>query len=316
MTVARAIPTRVATLAATKGQGRRRRTSWAGYIFLLPWFVGFFGLTAAPMVASFVLSLTSFDLLNSPSWIGLQNYATMFAKDPRYLQSVKVTLEYVLVSVPLRLAFALLVAVALHRGLRALGLLRAAFYLPSLLGGSVAVAVLWRRVFAGDGLLNQVLAVFGLHNLPSWISNPDYSIWTLVALAVWEFGSPMVIFLAGLNQVPRELYEAAEVDGAGRWRRFIRITLPLLSPVIFFNLVMQTIGSFKSFTPAFVVSSGTGGPSDSTLLYTLYLYQQGFTFFHMGYAAAMAWVLLAVIAAFTFVNFISARLWVYYPDGR
>jgi multiple sugar transport system permease protein len=293
---------------------RRYLHNRAAYLLLLPWFVGFFGLTLGPMAASFLLSLTEFDLLSLPRWVGLDNYVAMFTADPRYQQSLRVTALYVLLSVPLRLAFALAVAVALHRGLKALGIFRAAFYLPSLLGGSVAIAVLWQQIFSADGLVNTVLGGFGLQDLPSWIANPDYSLFTLVALAVWEFGAPMVIFLAGLNQIPREFHEAAAVDGAGRVGTFVRITLPLLSPVIFFNLVMQTIGSFKTFTPAFVISNGTGGPSDSTLFYTLYLYQQGFTYFHMGYAAAMAWILLAVIAAFTAVNFFGARYWVHYTD--
>jgi len=286
----------------------------AALLFLAPWLLGFFGLTLLPMLGSLYLSLTSYDLLTAPRWIGLHNFAQLFTADPRYIQSIKVTVIYVFVSVPLRLVLALALAMVLRRGLKAIGLFRAAFYLPSLLGGSVAIAVLWRRLFAGDGLLNLALGEFGLDGLPSWVSNPDYAVYTLVLLAVWEFGSPMIIFLAGLNQIPKDLYDAAAVDGAGRVATFFRVTIPLLTPIIFFNLIMQVIGSFKTFTPAFVVSAGTGGPADSTLFYTLYLYQQGFTFFHMGYAAAMAWVLLAVIAAITAVNFLGSRYWVFYED--
>jgi multiple sugar transport system permease protein len=224
-----------------------------------------------------------------------------------------VTFLYVALAVPLKLAFALMVAMILNKGIRGLPLYRAMFYLPSLLGASVAIAVLWRRLFAGDGLLNQALLLFGIHG-PSWISNPDTSIYTLVALSVWQFGSPMIIFLAGLRQIPRDVYEAAEIDGAGRRQQFLRITLPLLTPVIFFNGVVQTIDAFKAFTPAFIISGGTGGPIDSTLFYTLYLYQEAFAYFRMGYASALAWILVVIIAAFTAFAFLSSRYWVHYND--
>jgi multiple sugar transport system permease protein len=218
--------------------------------------------------------------------------------------------------VPLELVFALAVAMVLDKGLRGLTLYRALFYIPSLLGGSVAIAVLWRQIFGYDGLVNEALALVGIDG-PSWISNPHTSLYTLVLLRVWQFGSPMIIFLAGLRQIPQELYEAAAIDGAGPFAKFFRITLPLLAPVIFFNLVLQTINAFKAFTPAFIVSAGTGGPIDSTLFYTLYLYQEAFGYFRMGYASAMAWVLLIVVGLFTGLAFLTSRFWVYYGDeGR
>jgi multiple sugar transport system permease protein len=198
---------------------------------------------------------------------------------------------------------------------RGVGIYRAAFYLPSLLGGSVAVAVLWRQVFDGDGLFNQVLALVGIQG-EDWISTPQYALGTLILLAAWQFGSPMLIFLAGLQQIPTDLYEAAAIDGAGAWTRFRKITVPLLTPVILFNLVMQMITAFQTFTPSFVISNGTGGPLDSTLLYTLYLYMRAFGNFEMGYASAMAWVLLAIIAIMTFLVFRSAGRWVFYGDER
>ena len=201
----------------------------------------------------------------------------------------------------------------LNRGIAGLPWYRAMFYLPSLLGASVAIAVLWRQLFAGDGLVNQFLAPFGIIG-PSWISNPDYSLYTLVALSVWQFGSPMIIFLAGLRQIPSEVYEAAEIDGASKSQQFWRITLPLLTPVIFFNAVVQTIDAFKAFTPAFIISSGTGGPINSTLFYTLYLYQEAFAYFRMGYASALAWILVVIVAAFTAFAFLSSRYWVHYSD--
>jgi len=216
--------------------------------------------------------------------------------------------------VPLKLIFALLVALAFNRGIKGLTLYRAIFYLPSLLGSSVAIAVLWRQLFASDGLVNMILwQAFGYEG-PSWISNPDYSIYTLVILSVWQFGSPMIIFLAGLRQIPQDMYEAAEIDGASKVRQFFRITLPLLTPVIFFNAVIQTIDAFKAFTPAFIISEGTGGPINSTLFYTLYLYQEAFGFFRMGYASALAWILVIIISLFTAFSFLSAKYWVHYDD--
>jgi multiple sugar transport system permease protein len=245
--------------------------------------------------------------------VGLDNYARMLTNDPHFLNAARVTLIYVVLSVPLSGAFALLVAVLLNRPMRGVGLYRAAYYLPSLLGGSVAVAILWRQIFGADGLINDALRYFGIVG-PSWISTPEYAIYTLIVLHVWQFGSPMLIFLAGLKQIPAELYDAAAVDGAGRVRAFFRITLPMLSPIIFFNLVLQTVNSFKAFTPAFIISGGTGGPADSTLFYTLFIYQEGFGNFRMGYASALAWVLLLVTAAFTVLAFRSARYWVHYAD--
>jgi multiple sugar transport system permease protein len=215
--------------------------------------------------------------------------------------------------VPLKLTFALLVALLLNRGIRGLPVYRAIFYLPSLLGSSVAIAILWRQIFDGDGVINTLLWQFGIEG-PSWISNPDYSLYTLVILAVWQFGSPMIIFLAGLRQIPTDMYEAASLDGASKMRMFFKITLPLLTPVIFFNGVVQTIDAFKAFTPAYVISSGTGGPIDSTLFYTLYLYQEAFGYFRMGYAAALAWILVIIIALFTAFSFLTSRYWVHYDD--
>jgi|SRR5215217_345558 len=284
-----------------------------GYLFLLPWFIGFFGLTLGPMITSLYLSFTNFDLLTSPDWVGASNYVRMFTNDPKFAASMRVTMFFVLFSVPLKLAFALGVALLLNRGMKGLPLYRALFYLPSLLGASVAIAILWRQIFAGDGLVNKFLSIFGIIG-PSWISNPNYSLWTLIILAIWQFGSPMIIFLAGLRQIPQDMYEAASLDGASKWRQFWKITLPLLTPVVFFNAIIQTIEAFKSFTPAFIISGGTGNPINSTLFYTLYLYQEAFGFFRMGYASALAWVLLALVAIFTAFSFLTSKYWVHYDD--
>jgi multiple sugar transport system permease protein len=284
-----------------------------GYLFLLPWFIGFFGLTVGPILTSLYLSFTNFDLLTQPDWVGGANYLRIFTADPKFAASMRVTLFFVIFSVPLKLAFALGVALLLNRGMRGLPLYRAVFYLPSLLGASVAIAVLWRQLFAGNGMVNALLGNFGIVG-PSWISNPRFSLWTLIVLSIWQFGSPMIIFLAGLRQIPTDMYEAASLDGASKFRVFWKITLPLLTPVVFFNAIIQTIEAFKSFTPAFIISGGTGNPINSTLFYTLYLYQEAFGFFRMGYASALAWILLAIIAVFTGFSFLSSKYWVHYDD--
>ncbi len=294
---------------------RRLRQSLVAYVFLLPWLIGLFGLTLGPTLASLYLSFTKFDLLSDPRWTGADNY-TGLLQDEHWLASVRVTLAYVVMEVPLKLGFALLVAWVLNQGLRGLSLYRAIYYVPSLLGGSVAVAILWRQIFGTDGLLNTFLHLVGFAHTPTWIVDPSYVLYTVVVLGVWQFGSPMVIFLAGLRQIPNELYEAATVDGAGRIARFRHVTLPLLTPIIFFNLVLQLIHSFHAFTPAFIISNGTGGPIDRTLFYTLYLYQQGFTHLKMGYAAAMAWVLFVAVAIFTATAFGTSRYWVFYQDRQ
>ncbi len=284
------------------------------YVFMLPWLIGFFVFTVGPILISLYLSFTNYDLFTAPEWNGTANYERLLTRDSRFGTSLNVTATYVAVSVPLRLAFALAVAMVLNRGLAGLGLYRAIYYLPSLLGGSLAISILWRQVFGLRGLLNQVLLLFGIEG-KSWIASPDTALFTLILLGVWQFGSPMIIFLAGLKQIPRELYEASEIDGAGKRAQFFRITLPLLTPIIFFNLIMQMIGSFQAFTPSFIITAG--GPIDATLFYSLYLYQQGFVNFRMGYAAALAWILLVIIAIFTALAFFSSRYWVYYEDdGR
>jgi multiple sugar transport system permease protein len=295
---------------------RSIRRNAAGYLFLTPWLIGFFGLTLGPTLASLYLSFTDYDLLTPARWDGLGNYEYAFLHDDRLRNALSVTFAYVSWSVPLKLMVALALAMALDRSVRGVSFYRAVFYLPSLLGASVAIAVLWRQIFGPDGLVNQLLALVGLSG-PSWVTHPDYALWTLVGLAIWQFGSPMIIFLAGLRQIPQDLYEAASMDGAGPVRQFFRITLPLLAPVIFFNLVLQTIEGFKAFTQAFIVSGGNGGPIDATLFYTLYLYTEAFSNFRMGYASALAWILLVIIGVFTAIAFLSSRYWVYYEDeGR
>ncbi|WP_246064439.1 carbohydrate ABC transporter permease [Nonomuraea longispora] len=289
-----------------RGQGA------AAHVFLIPWWLGLVLVTAVPLLASLYLAFTDYNILSSPEFNGLANFRRMF-EDEYFWAAVRVTLVYVLVSIPLQLGFALLLALVLDRGLRGLAFYRSAFYLPSLLGTSVAVAILWRQVFGDSGLMDRALSFFGLE-LGSWLQNPSLSLSTLIVLNVWTFGSPMVIFLAGLRQIPEELYEAARVDGASVVRQFTGVTIPLLTPIIFFNLILQTIGAFQTFTQAHVVSGGTGGPANSTLFYTLYIYQQGFTNFDMGYASALAWMLMAAICLVTAVHFVLSKYWVFYGD--
>lgn len=303
-----------ATLTRRRGKSvLQKRENRAAYLFLAPWFLGLALITIGPIVASLVLSFTDYSLLESPNWIGFENFERML-DDPRPHNSLRVTFTYVFVSVPFVLALALALAMVLDRGLRGLPFYRSVYYLPSLLGGSVAIAILWKIVFGTNGLVNQVLGLFGLEDLPGWVGHPDYALSTLIVLNVWTFGSPMIIFLAGLRQIPQMYYEAAAVDGAGSMRRFLSITLPLLTPIIFFNLILETIKAFQTFSQAFIVSGGTGGPADSTMFYTLYLYLRGFGAFDMGYASALAWFLLMIIAGLTAVNFIASRFWVHYGD--
>lgn len=295
---------------ATNAPKRRpkRESQGPAWVFLSPWVLGAIVLTLLPMAVSLYLSFTDYDLFDPPRWVGLRNYVQMFTEDPRYWRSVVTTLTYVVIAVPLQLALALAVALALKSMKRGKGFYRSAFYAPSLLGASMSIALVWRAVFNDGGTVDNLLGTGG------WVNKPGWALLAVALLTVWQFGAPMVIFLAGLQQIPSELYEAAAVDGAGKWRQFVSVTVPMLSPVLFFNLVLQTIQAFQVFTPAFALSAGKGGPADSTLVYTLYLYDRGFVASHMGYASAMAWVLLLVIGAVTAVLFRTSRSWVFYAS--
>ena len=283
-----------------------------GYIFIFPWLLGFLGLTVIPMAATLFLGFTSYDLFSTPKWIGLDNFRRMFFGDPRYWNSVKATLYFSFVSVPLKLSFALLVAMILNAKQKLVEFYRALYYMPSVVGTSVAVAVMWREIFGTDGLVNAFLELFVGNVEISWLGNPDTAIWTLILLVVWQFGSPMLIFLAGLKQIPDELYESADIDGSGGFRKFLHMTLPMLTPIFLFNLIMQVIFGFTAFTQAFIVTGGA--PLDTTNFYALYLYQRAFEDFQMGYGAAMAMVLLITVAVFTSLIFRSSQYWVHYED--
>lgn len=284
----------------------------SGYVFASPFIIGFLAFTIIPMLYSFYISFTSFKIASPPVWIGLSNYIRMFTNDPRFIKSVTVTLYYVFVSVPLKVGFALVVAFLLTRPTKLAPFYRSVYYLPSLVGGSVAVSLVWKELFAIKGLVNNTLSVFGLKEAISWLGDPTYAIWVLIILTVWQFGSSMIIFAAGLQQIPVSYYEAAQIDGASVVQQFFHITMPCLSPVILFNLVMQTISGFMNFTQAFIITKG--GPMESTHFYALYLYKSAFNYFEMGYASAMAWVLLLMVAVVTALIFKTSSRWVFYES--
>lgn len=303
---------------ATRSSQRRRewRETAAGYGFLIPWLIGFFGLTIIPMVYSLYLSFTRYNIFQPPKWVGFDNYVRLFTNDPQFIQSAQITLVYVLVGTPITLAAALIVAMLLNYRDKGSGFFRSAFYAPSLIGGSVSVAIVWRAMFGSEGPVDNALSFFGL-DIGGWIGNPALVLPAMIVLAIWQFGATMVIFLAGLKQIPKELYEAAEMDGAGAWHRFRTVTLPMLSPVIFFNLLLGLIGAFQVFASAYIISNGSGGPAGMTNFITLYLYKRGFSDGQMGYAAAIAWVLLIVVAVIAFILFRTQRSWVHYAgDNR
>jgi len=292
---------------------RTIKNQLTGYFFISPFIIGFLAFTLFPIAASLYLSFTEFNMFSTPRWTGFENYAEMFTGDRKYWKSVSVTFYYVFIGVPLRLAFALFIAMILNRVSRAIGIYRTMFYLPSIIGGSVAVSIMWRNLFGDEGIVNLGLMAIGIDPV-RWFGNPTAALWMLILLSVWQFGSSMLIFLAGLKNIPAELYEAASVDGANGAHKFFKITLPMLSPVILFNAVMQTIGAFMSFIPAYIITKGEGGPLDGTLLYSLYLFRQAFVFFNMGYGSAMAWVMLLIVGVLTYLLFKSSKFWVHYES--
>lgn len=279
----------------------------AGVVFSAPFIIGFLLFMLVPVGISFYYSLCDFNILSEPVFRGLKNYTTMLG-DETFWKSLKVTIFYTVVSVPLKLIFALIVAQLLLKTSKITGLYRALYYLPSIIGGSVAVAILWKRIFATDGLVNNLLGRIGIKPI-AWLGDTDIAIWILVLLTVWQFGSSMLIFLSALKQIPATLYEASTVDGAGKWKQFTKITLPLLTPTIFFNLVMQMINGLLAFTQCFIITKGQ--PMDSTLFYMVYMYRQSFEFYNTGYGAALAWVMLVIVGIVTALLFATKKLWVY-----
>lgn len=308
---------RSTAVAVKSAAGTKKRRSFlsrwdapiAGYLFILPWLLGFFGLTAYPMFLSLYYSFTDYTLMESINWVGFHNYERIFTADAKFLQSVKITFLYVLASVPLKLAAALLVAVLLNKAMKGISAYRTAIYFPSLIGGSIAVSLLWRNIFGVDGIFNEILAKFGIQGI-GWITNPSTALWTLILLTVWQFGSSMVIFLAGLKQIPNDLYEASGVDGANRFVQFFKITLPMLSPTIYFNLIMGVINAFQMFTSAYVITNG--GPMNSTYVYAMYLYERAFSRYQLGYSSALAWIMLIMIVIVAAIIAGTSKYWVFY----
>lgn len=284
------------------------------FIFILPWLIGFLVFELYPLVSSLYYSFTKFRILDSPQFIGLGNYVEMFFEDPVFFKSVSVTLIYVLVSVPLKLAFALVVAVILSNKIKFASFFRTVYYIPSLLGSSVGIAVVWRGMFRKTGILNYILSFFGIDG-PEWLGDQRTALAMLILLSVWQFGSSMIIFLAGLNQVPASMKESAAIDGANAVQSFFRVSLPMITPVIFFNLIMQCINAFQTFTSAFIISRGTGGPAYGTYLYVMHIYNMAFVKYRLGYASALSWVLLVVILIFTLIVFKTQDNWVHYETG-
>lgn len=284
-----------------------------GFWYVLPYVLGLMVFTAIPFVASLWLSFTDYRLMQGSEFVGLRNYVDLFTDDRTFAKSLNVTLLYVAMTVPLKLAFALFIAVVLNYKLKGIGFFRTAYYVPSILGGSIAIAVLWRYIFADTGLMNIALTSVGFEAV-NWFGNPGTALFTITLLRLWQFGSAMVIFLAALQSIDKSLYEAAAIDGASKWRTFVSITLPLLTPVIFFNLIMQMVQAFQEFNGPYVITNG--GPLKSTYLLPLYIYEMAFKKFDMGYASAIAWVLFAIIMVLTVVAFWSSRRWVYYAGDK
>jgi multiple sugar transport system permease protein len=292
---------------------RQIKEDIAGYLFISPWLVGFFAFSVIPIFMSLYFSFTNYDILGSPVFSGIANFKRMVT-DARFWKSLQVTFTYAFISVPSRLIFAFFIAALFKRASRMIRFYQAAFYLPSLVGGSIAVAVIWRRMFMTDGVVNIFLQALGIKSTISWIGNAGTALGVIIILAVWQFGSSMLIFLAGLRQIPKTYYEAASIDGAGWFVQFFRITLPQMTPIIFFNLIMQLINGFTVFSQAFIISGGRGEPEDSTLVYALYLYLRAFAYNEMGYSSALAWVLVLIIAVFTGIIFKTSDRWVYYES--
>lgn len=284
---------------------------YVGLLYIAPWLLGFLIFQLYPFIASLCYSFTDYTLLNQPQFVGLKNYLTLFTTDKQFLSTMKITGFYALLSVPLKLAFALLIAILLNAKIKGIGIYRSLYYLPSILGGSVAVSVLWRVIFMKDGMINHFIGLLGLGPV-NWLTDAKLALITLSLLQVWQFGSAMVIFLAALKGIPAELYEAASIDGSGKWNQFLHITLPQISSVVFFNLIMQSIQALQNFTSAFVITGG--GPMKRTYIIGMKLYDDAFRFYKVGYACAESWILFLVILALTLLVFKSSDAWVYYAD--
>jgi len=290
-----------------------RREAWEGRLYVLPWVIGFVLFTIGPMLASVYFSFTEYSVLSGAKWLGLENYTDIFTKDRLFRLSLINTFYFVVLSVPINLLASFLVALLLSVNLRGINFYRTLYYLP-VITPAVASSLTWSLLFSGDfGLVNAVLRGLGLPTF-NWLYDPQITKLVFVVMNLWGIGGSMIIFLAGLKNVPLSLYEAAHIDGASTWQRFYHITVPMMTPLVFFNLILGIIGTFQVFTGAYIITAG--GPANSTLFYVLYLYNNAFKFFKMGYASALAWILFVIILAFTVVQLRMARLWVYYEAER
>lgn len=286
---------------------KKIQKEWQGYLYILPWILGFLLLQLYPLIRSFAYSLTDIKLGGSYQFTGLDNYIRMFKKDPDFINSMAVTVKYIMMVVPGKLVFALIVAMILNMKMKGIRFFRTLYYLPSILGGSVAISALWRVMFMKTGIINNLLGTS-----VNWLGDPRYALFTISLIEVWQFGSSMVLFFAALKQVPSDLYEAARVDGSGRIRMFFKITLPMISPIILFNIIMQTINALQNYTSAYVVTGG--GPIKSTNLMGLKIYKDAFSHSDLGYASAESWILFLVLMAITGIIFVTSKYWVFYGD--
>lgn len=295
--------------------GSRRREAITGYLFIAPWLIGFVVFFAGPILTSFVLSFMQWNIVTPPVWVGLQNYETIFTADPRFTKAVQVTLIYSLIYLPLEVICGIGLAVLMNLKLRGIGLFRTLFYMPSIVP-QVAAAMVWMWMLNQRyGVVNTLLGELGVVG-PNWLGNPAYVLSSLVMIALWGVGGSAIIYLAGLQNIPNVMYEAATVDGANAFHRFFRITLPLLSPTIFFQFVLGLIGVFQTFTPAYIAGGAQGGPSQSALFYMLYIYNRGFENLRMGYASALAWIMTVFILIVTVLVLRSSQYWVHYETDR
>ncbi len=292
-----------------KLSGLARREAMAGYMFISPWILGFLMFTFLPLISSFILSFTNYSVINPPKFCGIENYKIMFTSDPLFYKSLGNTFYIVAIGVPLNILVGLSIALLLNSKVRGMQYYRTFFYLPSIVP-TVASSILWLWILHPSlGLLNNTLRLFGI-NGPQWLASPIWSKPAIIIMGLWSAGSSMIIYLAGLQGIPEQLYEAAEIDGATWWNKFFKITLPLLSPTIFFNLVMQVISTMQIFTQSYIMTQG--GPLDSTLFYVYYLFNNAFSYFKMGYACSLAWFLFLIILVLTLIQLRLARYWVYY----
>lgn len=283
-----------------------------GLLFISPWLFGLCVYKIYPFIASLILSFTKYDIVGSPKFIGFDNYIKLFTKDTLFLKSLFVTIRYVVISVPINLVVALIVAMVMNSKLKGISVYRTVYYIPSILGGNIAIMILWKFLFSNTGLINQIIGGFGGSPI-SWFSSEYGTLFVIVLLHVWQFGSAMLIFLAALKEVPQELYEAAEMDGASYFKKFLNITIPSISPIIFFNLVMGLIGALQEFNAPYMLTKG--GPLQTTYFIGLYIYDNAYRLFNMGYASALSWVLFVIIMTLTAVIFKSSSYWVFYSDG-